>query len=621
MKSKDIDINQFEKIEDLYAFIDQNAFEIERNWYISDLWVSYRNKSSDEGEKQKAQWEIDFSMFDVKGDSVFSQVYSSTETKGRVNSYPNLSELQSEVIHYLILRSEGASNPILKAKYNHLLWKCPKSIKHNKYAERAIENYIESIEIYLNQFEDGLRKETSFQVGRLFETLLAVANSIRTDISSIKILAKKLLFEADFEFYTKHGILDDMLAYPKLFKPDDFKYTLSILENELKRDRKKTDDFLLVNYHIPTALKIANKTKSNVSKWHNECGLAYLRIADEETEEDRYWLKLDNYASAIKAFTLSGNSEMIKVTETLYSELKPRVKLPTTIIDFDEETQKRLKEVQDHIKKLAHDITRQEPEDIYRTISNGLFFPKYSDVIKVSENNKNSFLNFVTTIEFDKNKNISRKGTDSEKDKDLFNTYSYQLKMSVLPYLHYILVPGIKSGKLTFENFIEFLATQSWIGKLHSKYDLGGKEKPVNWIGLLSPSIIEFFNQIQGWVSTKYYKPSFVLAVDSMTLKFEGLLRDFCERMKIPTSHARRNGMQEAYIHNVLDNDIIKRFFNEDDLLFFNYLFSSESGLNLRNNVAHCFLDYEEYHPDQMFLLIAALLRLAKYDYKIKASS
>mgnify|MGYP003128474804 FL=1 len=93
MKSKDIDINQFEKIEDLYAFVDQNAFELERNWYITDLWVAYRNKSSDEGEKQKAQWEIDFSLFDVKGDKLFSQVYSSTETSERVKSYPNLNTI------------------------------------------------------------------------------------------------------------------------------------------------------------------------------------------------------------------------------------------------------------------------------------------------------------------------------------------------------------------------------------------------------------------------------------------------------------------------------------------------------------------------------------------------
>lgn len=50
---------------------------------------------------------------------------------------------------------------------------------------------------------------------------------------------------------------------------------------------------------------------------------------------------------------------------------------------------------------------------------------------------------------------------------------------------------------------------------------------------------------------------------------------------------------------------------------FFNYLFSNDGGLNLRNNIAHCFYTPRDYHPDKMLLLIAALLRLGKYDYKI----
>ena len=74
--------------------------------------------------------------------------------------------------------------------------------------------------------------------------------------------------------------------------------------------------------------------------------------------------------------------------------------------------------------------------------------------------------------------------------------------------------------------------------------------------------------------------------------------------------------MQEIYLHNVLDNEEFRKYFSEDDILFFKYLFSNEGGLNLRNNVAHSFYDHNEYHPDQMFLLLAALLRLAKYDLK-----
>ncbi|WPP49694.1 DUF4209 domain-containing protein [Catalinimonas niigatensis] len=618
MRSKEIDINQFNTIDEVYAFVDKNAYNLERNWDLTDLWVKYRNKTTSEIEKHKAQWEIDCFLFDIKGDRLFSQIYSAASETGEVKAYPNINDIQKEVIEYVSYRAENSSNPLLKARYTHLLWKCPIGIKHNQSAIAAIDNYVNAIEDYCNQHKSEKHKETPFQIGRLYENLLAVVNEIKTNLEPVKKLTNKLLFDSTFEFYTKHGILNDMLAYPKLFKPNDFENTLSIIENELNKDRKKSDDFSLVNYYIPTAIKIATKTKSDVKKWHNEIGLAYLRIAETETEEDRFWLKLDNYSNAIKAFILSGNSEKKVETEFLYSELKPKVKLPTIRIDFDEETQKQLQEFQDYIKKLAKNIIKQKPEEVYRTISSGFFFPKYADVIKASENKENSFLNFVTTIHFDKNKNITKRQKDTEQEKNLYDTYSYHMRMSVLPYLHFILIPGIKSGNLTFENFIEFIATKSWIGKPHLKYDLGGEGKAINWISLLSPSIVEFFIQIQGWVSSKYYKPSFVLCVDSLTLKFEGLLRNFCERMSIPTSISRQKGMQEAYIHNVLDNEVIKKFFNDDDLLLFNYLFSTDSGLNLRNNVAHCFYDYKEYHPDQMFLLIAALLRLAKYDYTEK---
>jgi len=610
-----MDISQFGTIDEVYNFVDCNAYSLERNWHLTDLWVKYRNKTTSEVEKQKSQWEVDCFMFDIKGERLFSQIYSAASDTVEVKAYPNLNDFQKEVIEYVNQRLENSSCPLLKARYAHLLWKCPLGVKNNKFAILSIDNYVNAIEDYCDQWNEEKNNETSFQIGRLYETLLAVVNDIKSNLEPVKKLTHKLLFNSTFEFYTKHGILNDMLEYSKIFKPIDFENALSIFEEELNKDKTKSDDFSLVNYHIPTAIKIATKTKSDVRKWHNETGLAYLRIASTETEGDRFWLKLDNYSNAIKAFILAGNYEKKGEAEFLYSELKPKVKLPKTRIDFDEQTQKQLQEFQDYIKKLAEDILKQTPEQVYRTISSGMFFPKYADIIKASKNKENAFLNFVTTIHFDKNKNISKKQQEVEEERDIYETYSYHIKMSVLPYLHYILVPGIKSGKLTFENFIEFIAIKSWIGKPHIKYDFGGEEKPINWIGLLSPSIVEFFIQIQGWVSTKYYKPSFILCVDSLTLKFEGLLRDFCERMSIPTSISRQKGMQEAYIHNVLDKETIKIFFNEDDMLLFNYLFSTDDGLNLRNNVAHCFYDYEEYHLDQMLLLIAALLRLAQYDY------
>lgn len=618
MRSKEIDIDQFKSIEDLYNFIDKNAFELEKNWDLPDLWVKFRNSTSSDLEKKMAQWEIDCHLFEVKGGQIFSQIYGSSDDELRITKFPTLSEPQKRVIDYVTNRAKNSGNPLLKAKYYHLLWCAPNGVKNNRFASCAIENYISSIHRYcqiLGSKKDG---ETSYEIGRLYENILAIANQIKVENKILIALTRRLLFELEgIEFYMKHGVLDDMLDYPKLFKPLDFEGTLELFDIELEKPKEKKDDFLLVNYYLPTAVKIASKTKGDVKKWHNEIGLAYLRMASEETQEGRFWIKQDYHSKAISTFRLAGNKSMKREAEKLYAELKPKVRLSNVRIDFDEETQTKLKHFNDGIKQLAKSILNNSPENVYRTISRGYLFPKYGDVVAASEDKENAFLNFVTTIRFDKNQNITKgKGKDSAQEYKLLEIYSYQVRMVLLPYLHYIIVPGIKSGHLTFENLIHHLAKNSWIGKEQVQFDLGGEEKNINWIALLEPSIVEFFLQIQGWVSSKYYRPNFILCVDSITLKIEALLREFCRRLNIPTSSIGPNGMQEIYLHNVLDNEEFNRYFNEDDILFFKYLFSNEGGLNLRNNVAHSFYDHNEYHPDQMFLLLAALLRLAKYDLK-----
>jgi len=101
----------------------------------------------------------------------------------------------------------------------------------------------------------------------------------------------------------------------------------------------------------------------------------------------------------------------------------------------------------------------------------------------------------------------------------------------------------------------------------------------------------------------------------------EALFRNFCERHGIPTSQSKNKGMQEKYVHDILENEAIQKYFDEDDTLFFNYLFTNEKGtLNLRNNIAHGFYTINDYSFTKVLLLIAALLRLGKHNYKTKNS-
>ncbi|MDB5000570.1 MAG: hypothetical protein JWR76_1647 [Mucilaginibacter sp.] len=69
----------------------------------------------------------------------------------------------------------------------------------------------------------------------------------------------------------------------------------------------------------------------------------------------------------------------------------------------------------------------------------------------------------------------------------------------------------------------------------------------------------------------------------------EGLFHNFSERAGVSTTVGSKDGLQEVFVHNVLDNPAVVEHFNADDLQFFKYFFANEGGLNLRNNVAHSF--------------------------------
>jgi hypothetical protein len=112
------------------------------------------------------------------------------------------------------------------------------------------------------------------------------------------------------------------------------------------------------------------------------------------------------------------------------------------------------------------------------------------------------------------------------------------------------------------------------------------------------------------------------MPIDSLTLKFEGVLRDFCGLINVSTTiTGKGNVLREKYIEDMLADKEVKKYFDEEDLLFFNYLFISKEGINLRNNIAHSYYKPHDYSLHKMHLLICAFLRIGKYRINIQEKS
>jgi len=109
-----------------------------------------------------------------------------------------------------------------------------------------------------------------------------------------------------------------------------------------------------------------------------------------------------------------------------------------------------------------------------------------------------------------------------------------------------------------------------------------------------------------------------VMVMDSLTLKFEGLLRDFALLNGAQTIVHAKDVIREMFIEELLGTEEIQKLFSEDDRLLFRYVFVSKYGLNLRNQVAHSFMLPHHYTFDKVLLVLMAILRLGKYEINAK---
>ncbi|RZK39654.1 MAG: DUF4209 domain-containing protein [Pedobacter sp.] len=616
MKSTKIDIKDVHTIEDLYTILEQKALLMTRNWDITDVLVAYRNQAVTDREKQLAQWELECFLYTIRGNSVFSYSYSTGQNIGQVKQFPELDAYQQNAFAYLKKRATEAKNPLLLARYNHLLWKAPKGVKSKSHAEASIKAYLALIQDFIDLFELDADEENYAQVSKMLENLIELVADVKVQVTEVKDLADRVLYKIQsVPFYVKHSLLKHMLESNNIFKPIDFENALSIFHQSLDEGNGKKDRFLWLHSYFETAILIARKIEGDTKVWFNLLGDMHVEAAEAEVQPERMWLKLKSFASAIEAYRNAGNATRKKEIEQLIFELKPKVQLTKVRFEKSAEEIAAFNVLSNHIRNECEQLLQQPPETVYAHLISGWFFPSKDTIAKQTAKVKSSF-DLFTVIQFDRNKNIHNDKNDLSKNKQFYQAYQNYIYHITLQYLHMTFIHGIKTGRLTFKNFIAFLAQNTWLGKPYIKTDLGGEQLEINWLTLISPAICDYFMQVQSWVLSQddSYTPNFVLCIDSLTLKMEGLFRNFAERLGVSTTIGGKKGIQEAYVNHILDNEIIQQYFDVDDIQFFKYLFANEGGMNLRNNIAHCFYNFLDYNLDKIHLLLAALIKLAKYD-------
>src|ERR1700676_1690730 len=217
------------KLEEIYQQIDKPEFVLEEKY--SNMAIPLFKAFADEkipgdhsDDIKIAQIEIDVQNF-VIIDNKLNSKFSGTTVEGEPYEYPSLKNWGAFEFDYIISRQKQTKNPAFKIRYSHLLWLSPK--KHIQFALDALAMYFKIIRsLNSNAWDNEDRTRVhSLKYNLSCAFYLALSTGKSSEIEKIKNLILSIVrkFRLDNEkTYINVGLVNLMLANPKVFKKDDF---------------------------------------------------------------------------------------------------------------------------------------------------------------------------------------------------------------------------------------------------------------------------------------------------------------------------------------------------------------------------------------------------------------
>jgi len=586
------------KIDD-FADSSKYLHQVEQK-YI-EIRDTYSKEQKDDKNAQKIQWIIDVLNFRIE-DNEIKEMMSGTTEKGEPWKYPDISRFTDEAYKIIETELKKTKSIKLKAHYADFLWLTKKD---HKKAEESKEHF-------------GLDVLNSFR--RAF----IVARQINYKKEETKNKLERLVFDFNAGSSSKNKLTIDLvevaISHKKEFLNDFFKKLLLICAeraNILLKDK----NFFFARSFLQNAHKIENNIlKTPTKKWQEKIAESFVTEAGDINNKGNIGGLLA-LTKAITAFQQLGNTKKVEEIKKNYKTLSKNVQFKKINHEMN------VKPLVDHAKKQAEKIVKLKPEEIlaYLTMNEGIY-PKYSQVKERGEELSKKFISrkLFGRISFDQNMNLANH-SDSENE-EFFSYYNVDLEIHTIS-INTLFEKIIVEGKLNWKEVKKFFKKYSWFGKEYeTQLDEGKPFKTEKWINLLEPGLKLYFSAAKKLYKSKRKKYPFseiMLATESLSLKIEGLIREFFQKLSIPTSISEqikggKTILRERDLNSFLRDDKAKEVFGEDLVALMRAVLIEESVYNLRNNTAHCFFMREHFHFIHLHLLFIIILIIENYTLKKK---
>lgn len=592
----------------LYDNLETKILEPEQDDEVYQQIVDLLSKSEDEAEKRILEWEALVFGFMIQEGKVMP-MYSMTQKDGTEWGYPNYSIFTDEIYTYLKGRLVELQNPYLRARYNHILWQSPE--KNQNYAREAIDAYIEIIESEKKR-EFGV-ENYEWRIVSFIENVFPLLFQVNYKVAVILEMMDYFLFgDSDFKISWKVNLLELLMTTKGVPKEHLIRYeTLCVEIYEVQMG--EGNEYFHIERTCKIGTKLAQRSGKEVRIWKNRLGRMFEAWAISRLTDQSAMISLEMYRRALIAYQGAGNELKVEAMRLKYAEMRDRLQLDKICIPCPEETQQVLLDFNEKFTRFVLDSG-----DVWGVLlTSDKIFPGISRLKEEINKRGTDFTEFAVTLEFDGNRNLSQPYENEEVKlkRKLVREFGFAVNFMTLPLLNQIFRMGISENIITYESLVTFLKEQTWLGQIVTETDPEGKSVEYNWVSVLAPALYEFFFQARAILKSGSCFNNYILIIDSLTLKFEGALRDFTSLCGSMTVTSKKEGIREMYIEELMQEPSFRHFFDEDDQILFEYVFTNK-GLNLRNQIAHCFFKFHDYSVAYIYLLIMCFLRLGKYRVK-----
>ncbi len=608
---------KYDSLAELYAAVELNARNYDQLQSIGGLFQRLRDSLTAAGsaeDAEKAQVELDSLTFFLKEGSLHP-MYQATTEDGKAAEYPSISRFGDPWIGYLKHRVAESKSPILVARYSHILWLATGDVS---FATAAVSNYLLSAREY--QKSDSESPESLF-ASNMADALKAaggLALSIRSDKTTEVVSETVAILRSCRRGDRPHThlllsmtryLLENRKKLGRSALPD----CLALCLEEFKRQFASGDFHVAIDF-AELCIRLDIVTGNRSLNWHEEIGKSYEGLAQSGAYDN--FAKVSFVEDAILHFRKAKLPDRAAALQEKLVEARRGVRFGK--IEGTIDLAPQLKECE----RVATLVCDKGFDYLvgYLMHSKDLL-PDYDNLVESVSKGSPLRMVIPSTIVDSLGNSIRRFSSDDEKQYfAVLQDFGVTLDTTSFLLLRALLFEGQKRGILNGPRLSEYLSTRSWIGR-PLRSDSGVDAETYRWIDQIIPAVNDYFISIDMHLKNPAFRPSFVECIDSLTTKFEGLVRDICRLSGVSTVEVKedRNGntmSTEKDLHALLYEPTVAQLFDKTDLLFLRHLLVEHAGYCIRHKVAHSQMALGEYRLKTIHYLLLALLRISRYDLR-----